>query len=86
VIDVTLAALFWSWGGDDDIFARLVKKTLFVGLHHRQLERPRPHRLRELRRPWPEGQRHELHDRRPAEPRHCGASRLRRLTTMFFPL
>src|SRR5246500_1953934 len=32
VIDVTLAALFWSWGGDDDIMARLVKKTLFVGV------------------------------------------------------
>ncbi|WP_413993629.1 P-type conjugative transfer protein TrbL [Labrys okinawensis] len=32
VIDVTLAALFWSWGGDDDILARLVKKTLFVGV------------------------------------------------------
>ena len=32
VIDVTLAALFWSWGADDDIFARLVKKTLFVGI------------------------------------------------------
>ncbi|MER8777036.1 P-type conjugative transfer protein TrbL [Mesorhizobium sp. M0977] len=31
VIDVTLAALFWSWGADDDIMARLVKKTLFVG-------------------------------------------------------
>jgi len=31
VIDVTLAALFWAWGGDDDILARLVKKTLFVG-------------------------------------------------------
>ena len=32
VIDVTLAALFWSWGADDDIIARLVKKTLFVGV------------------------------------------------------
>ncbi|RWR27250.1 P-type conjugative transfer protein TrbL [Sinirhodobacter populi] len=31
VIDVTLAALFWNWGADDDIIARLVKKTLFVG-------------------------------------------------------
>src|SRR5882724_4387694 len=31
-IDVTLAALFWSWGTDDDIIARLVKKTLFVGV------------------------------------------------------
>ena len=31
VIDVTLAALFWSWAADDDIIARLVKKTLFVG-------------------------------------------------------
>jgi type IV secretion system protein TrbL len=30
--DITLAALFWSWGGDDDIIARLVKKTLFVGV------------------------------------------------------
>ncbi len=32
VIDVTLAALFWSWAGDDGIIARLVKKTLFVGV------------------------------------------------------
>ena len=31
VIDVTLAALFWAWGADDDILARLIKKTLFVG-------------------------------------------------------
>src|SRR6266851_2219710 len=31
-IDLTLAALFWSWGGDNDIIARLVKKTLFVGV------------------------------------------------------
>lgn len=32
VIDIVLAALFWSWGADDDIIARLVKKTLFVGV------------------------------------------------------
>jgi type IV secretion system protein TrbL len=32
VIDITLAALFWSWGADEDIIARLVKKTLFVGV------------------------------------------------------
>src|SRR5690606_36790800 len=32
VIDVTLAALFWAWGADADILARLVKKTLFVGV------------------------------------------------------
>jgi type IV secretion system protein TrbL len=32
VIDLTLAALFWSWGADEDIIARLVKKTLFVGV------------------------------------------------------
>src|SRR5712691_8620821 len=31
-IDITLAALFWSWGGDEDIIARLAKKTLFVGV------------------------------------------------------
>ncbi|MEG3088806.1 P-type conjugative transfer protein TrbL [Sphingomonas sp. PB4P5] len=31
VIDVTLAALFWTFGESEDIVARLVKKTLFVG-------------------------------------------------------
>lgn len=33
VIDVTLAALFWTFdgGGDSEIMARLIKKTLFVG-------------------------------------------------------
>lgn len=31
-IDITLAGLFWSWGTDEDIIARLVKKTLFVGV------------------------------------------------------
>jgi len=32
VIDIVLAALFWSLAPDDDIIARLVKKTLFVGV------------------------------------------------------
>tara|TARA_A100001391_G_scaffold65878_6_gene41565 strand:+ start:36169 stop:37521 length:1353 start_codon:yes stop_codon:yes gene_type:complete len=32
VIDVTLAALFWAWGADDDVVQRLVKKTLFIGV------------------------------------------------------
>lgn len=31
VIDVTLAALFWAWAPGEDVIARLVKKTLFVG-------------------------------------------------------
>src|SRR6202011_4884681 len=31
-IDITLAAIFWSWAADEDIIARLVKKTLFVGV------------------------------------------------------
>src|SRR5258705_11221 len=31
VIDVTLAGLFWAWGADEDVIARLVKKTLYVG-------------------------------------------------------
>jgi type IV secretion system protein TrbL len=31
-IDITLAALFWAWGTDEDIIARLVRKTLFVGV------------------------------------------------------
>jgi type IV secretion system protein TrbL len=32
VIDVTLAALFWTWAENDDVLARLVKKTLFIGI------------------------------------------------------
>ncbi|MGY8665346.1 P-type conjugative transfer protein TrbL [Bradyrhizobium sp. UFLA05-109] len=31
-IDITLAGLFWSWGADEEIIARLVRKTLFVGV------------------------------------------------------
>ncbi|WP_374575965.1 P-type conjugative transfer protein TrbL [Phenylobacterium sp.] len=31
VIDVTLAALFWTWSEGEDLMARLVRKTLFVG-------------------------------------------------------
>ena len=48
VIDVTLAALFWSWGADDDIIARLVKDAVRrrLRLPHRQLEQSRPDRLR----------------------------------------
>ena len=60
VIDIVLAALFWSLAPDEDIIARLVKKTLFVGvfaLSHRQLEQSRPDRLRELFRPWPQSRR-----------------------------
>ena len=28
----SLAGLFWAWGTDEDVIARLVKKTLFVGV------------------------------------------------------
>ena len=31
VIEVTLAALFWAWAPGEDILARLIKKTLYVG-------------------------------------------------------
>jgi Type IV secretory pathway, TrbL components len=31
-IDVTLAALFWAWGADEDILQRLIKKTLYIGV------------------------------------------------------
>ncbi|ACI93538.1 conjugal transfer protein TrbL [Afipia carboxidovorans OM5] len=31
VIDITLAGLFWAWGADEDVLARLVKKTLYIG-------------------------------------------------------
>lgn len=30
-LDVTLAGLFWALGGEDDMIARLVRKTLYVG-------------------------------------------------------
>jgi type IV secretion system protein TrbL len=30
-IDVTLAALFWAWVPGEDVLARLIKKTLYVG-------------------------------------------------------
>lgn len=30
-IDVTLAALFWTLGGDDNVLGRFVRKILFVG-------------------------------------------------------
>lgn len=30
-IDITLAGLFWALGGNDDIIAKLIKKTLYVG-------------------------------------------------------
>ena len=31
VIDITLAGLFWSMGGTDDVIGKLIKKTLYVG-------------------------------------------------------
>ncbi|WP_439486473.1 P-type conjugative transfer protein TrbL [Blastomonas fulva] len=31
VIDVTIAALFWAWGTDEDVLQRLVRKTLYIG-------------------------------------------------------
>jgi type IV secretion system protein TrbL len=31
VLDITLAGLFWAWAADEDIMARLVKKTLYIG-------------------------------------------------------
>lgn len=30
-IDITLAGLFWAMGGQDDVIAKLIKKTLYVG-------------------------------------------------------
>lgn len=32
VIDVTLAALFWAFSPDEEVLARLVRKTLYVGV------------------------------------------------------
>ena len=32
VIDITLAGLFWALSPDEDILARLIRKTLYVGV------------------------------------------------------
>lgn len=31
VIDITLAGLYWAMGGHEDVIARLIKKTLYIG-------------------------------------------------------
>jgi type IV secretion system protein TrbL len=31
-IDITLAGLFWAMAPDEDVLARLIKKTLYVGV------------------------------------------------------
>lgn len=31
-IDITLAGLFWAMAPDEDVLARLIKKTLYIGL------------------------------------------------------
>ena len=31
-VDITLAGLFWSMGQDIDVLARLIRKTLYVGV------------------------------------------------------
>ena len=28
---ITLAGLFWAWGVDEDVLARLIRKTLYIG-------------------------------------------------------
>src|SRR5260370_36356800 len=30
-IDITLAGLFWAMAADEDVIARLIKKTLYIG-------------------------------------------------------
>ena len=60
-IDLVLAALFWAMAPDEDVIARLVKKTLFIGVFAyiiNQLDQPRPDRVRELRGAGSEGLRH----------------------------
>ena len=32
VIDITLAGLFWAMAPDEDVLARLIKKTLYIGV------------------------------------------------------
>ena len=78
----TLAALFWSWAPDEDVIARLVKKTLFVGVfafligNCNNLARIV---FESFLRPWPESRR-----QRPfrggfpaARPRRAGRDRRR---------
>jgi hypothetical protein len=80
VIDVTLAALFWSWGEGDDIIARLVKKTLFVGVFAYIIGNwnALAHRFRQLCRARPQSQRHRLYRSRTASARQGRPGRARR--------
>src|SRR5258708_7065655 len=32
VIDITLAGIFWAMAPDEDVIARLIKKTLYIGV------------------------------------------------------
>ena len=67
-IDITLAGLFWAMAPDEEVLARLIKKTLYIGVfafiigNYNNLAADH---LQLLRRPRPQGRRR--HDqRRPA--------------------
>ena len=67
-IDITLAGLFWAMAPDEDVIARLIRKTLYyrrLRLHHRQLQQPRADHLQLLRRARHRGRRRH-HERRAA--------------------
>jgi hypothetical protein len=34
VIDLTLAGLFWAMGAHEDVLARVIRKTLYIGIGH----------------------------------------------------
>ena len=52
-IDITLAGLFWAMAPDEDVLARLIKKTLYIGVFAfiiGNLQQPRADHLQQLRR------------------------------------
>jgi len=67
VIDVTIAALFWAWGADEDVVQRLVKKTLYIGVFAfiiGNFQSLATIMLRKLRRPRAQGKRRRHGNRR----------------------
>ena len=59
-LDITLAGLFWALAGEEDVIARLIKKTLYIGFfafligNFNGLAKII---FDSLSRPWPEGRR-----------------------------
>ena len=66
-IDITLAGLFWAMAPDEDVLARLIKKTLYIGVFAfiiGNFNNLAQIIFNSLRRARPEGRRRHDHRRR----------------------